>query len=269
MNKFEEMLDRLINEDRKGAEELFHDIVVEKSRNIYESLLDEEDPESEFGQEDEVGGDATDDLMSDLGMDDDEEDSEEDFDDSEMDDEDADTEDRIEDLEDALEDLRAEFEKLMDDEDDSEEDFDDSEMDDEEDSEEEDFDDSEIDDEDDEKSDNEAMREYVEKVTVPKGGDNGDFTKSAVASKNNMGGTADNIARNDSEKGVEANKGKLKGSALNSQSAKQEDAGNINKPGARASKSMKNYSKGHGAEKKGGSDSAENTKSTIGARRKK
>ena len=39
-NKFEEMLERLVNEDRAGAEELFHEIVVEKSRDIYESLLE-------------------------------------------------------------------------------------------------------------------------------------------------------------------------------------------------------------------------------------
>jgi hypothetical protein len=39
-NKFEEMLERLINEDRDGAEELFHEIVVEKSRKIYEGLLE-------------------------------------------------------------------------------------------------------------------------------------------------------------------------------------------------------------------------------------
>ena len=39
-NKFEEMLERLINEDKSGAEELFHEIVVEKSRDIYESLLE-------------------------------------------------------------------------------------------------------------------------------------------------------------------------------------------------------------------------------------
>ena len=38
-NKFEEMLEKLVAEDRKGAEELFHEIVVEKSRNIYENLL--------------------------------------------------------------------------------------------------------------------------------------------------------------------------------------------------------------------------------------
>ena len=40
-NKFEEMLEHLVNEDREKAEELFHDIVVEKSRKIYEDLLAE------------------------------------------------------------------------------------------------------------------------------------------------------------------------------------------------------------------------------------
>ena len=41
-NKFEEMLELLINEDKEGAEALFHEIVVEKSRDIYESLLEDE-----------------------------------------------------------------------------------------------------------------------------------------------------------------------------------------------------------------------------------
>ena len=40
--KFEEMLERLVNEDVQGAREIFHDIVVEHSRNIYESLLEAE-----------------------------------------------------------------------------------------------------------------------------------------------------------------------------------------------------------------------------------
>ena len=38
--KFEEMLERLVNEDAQGAKDLFHEIVVEKSRKIYESLLE-------------------------------------------------------------------------------------------------------------------------------------------------------------------------------------------------------------------------------------
>ena len=32
--KFEEMLERLVNEDAQGAKDLFHEIVVEKSRKI-------------------------------------------------------------------------------------------------------------------------------------------------------------------------------------------------------------------------------------------
>ena len=48
-NKFEEMLERLVNEDKAGAEELFHEIVVEKSRDIYEGLL-ESDLEDEIDE---------------------------------------------------------------------------------------------------------------------------------------------------------------------------------------------------------------------------
>jgi hypothetical protein len=146
-NKFEKMLELLVNEDKAAAEELFHEIVVEKSRDIYESLLedetdvdeatdeevdettdeevdeasdedlDEDDSEEveenfdldtfEVEADDDMGGDATDDMMADLGMDDEGE---------EGDDEDApegDVEDRVEDLEDALDDLKAEFEKMM------------------------------------------------------------------------------------------------------------------------------------------------------------
>ena len=41
-NKFEQMLELLVNEDKAAAQELFHEIVVEKSRDIYESLLEDE-----------------------------------------------------------------------------------------------------------------------------------------------------------------------------------------------------------------------------------
>jgi len=51
-NKFEQMLEKLIAEDRSGAEELFHEIVVEKSRNIYEQLLDDDMPEVEVDEAD-------------------------------------------------------------------------------------------------------------------------------------------------------------------------------------------------------------------------
>lgn len=39
-NKFEQMLEKLTADDRTGAEALFHEIVVEKSRSIYEDLLE-------------------------------------------------------------------------------------------------------------------------------------------------------------------------------------------------------------------------------------
>jgi len=41
-NKFESLLELLINEENDKAEQLFHDIVVEKSRDIYENLADTE-----------------------------------------------------------------------------------------------------------------------------------------------------------------------------------------------------------------------------------
>ena len=50
-NKFEEMLEKLVAEDRKGAEELFHEIVVEKSRTIYENLLSDDVKELDVAEE--------------------------------------------------------------------------------------------------------------------------------------------------------------------------------------------------------------------------
>ena len=40
-NKFESLLELLVNEENDKAEALFHDIVVEKSRDIYEGLADD------------------------------------------------------------------------------------------------------------------------------------------------------------------------------------------------------------------------------------
>ena len=42
MNKYEKLIEYIINENEQKARELFHEIVVEKSRDIYESLMDEE-----------------------------------------------------------------------------------------------------------------------------------------------------------------------------------------------------------------------------------
>jgi hypothetical protein len=44
--KFEQLLDYLVNEEMDRANELFHEIVVEKSREIYENLISEEEEEN-------------------------------------------------------------------------------------------------------------------------------------------------------------------------------------------------------------------------------
>ena len=308
LNKFEKMLELLVNEDKAGAQEIFHEIVVEKSRDIYEGLLEDEEEVDETTDEevdesddeevdesddedldetddedldenfeldtmsveadDDMGGDATDDMVADLGMDGDD-DAEDDMGDAE---DDADVEDRVEDLEDALDDLKAEFEKMMagDDEgeDDGEEADDDAEgdmdmdMDAEEEPEEEamafEQADEEVEEADDtEKSATETMREYVEKVTATMG-DNGANNNTIVAKPNNMGGTSANIAKNGTASHPEAGAGStVQGSALSDTSAKDMSTGNINVPGGKAAKAHKGAGAGHGAEKKGSSETAD------------
>ena len=46
-SKFEQLLDLLVNEDKDKAEELFHDIVVEKSKEIYQGLIESEEKDEE------------------------------------------------------------------------------------------------------------------------------------------------------------------------------------------------------------------------------
>lgn len=54
--KFEQLLDHLVNENMDQANELFHEIVVEMSRGIYEQLIAEEEDESK--EVDEADDDA-------------------------------------------------------------------------------------------------------------------------------------------------------------------------------------------------------------------
>jgi len=325
-NKLEQMLEKLVNNDRAGADELFHEFVIEKSRGIYEKMLesdledldevkdeevdessddeetneasDEEVDESSDDEEtneatdeevdeasdeevdeasdeevdenfgeitpeaDPMGGDAGDAMMTDIEADGDEGDM-----DDKMDGDEEEIEDRVVDLEDALDDLKSEFEKMMAGDNDGEEgDEDDAEempdMDPEGDEDKDEAFDvgSELSVEDEApafegtKTAGEQMREYVEKVT-PKMGDTGtDGTKSPVAGKNDMGGTAGNIAGGSAEeKGGKAS------------APKEDNAGNVNVPGAKASKSMSANAKGHGAEKKGAGETGTNSKSTIGS----
>ena len=72
-----------------------------------------------------------------------------------------------------------------------------------------------------------------------------------------MGGTAANIAAaKDNEAGDHAGLGDM--------NAKEDSAGNVNVPGGKAAKAGKAEPKGHGAEKKGAGETADNKKPTIG-----
>jgi hypothetical protein len=244
-NLLSQMLEHLVNEDQAKAEELFHDYVVAASREIYEGLIeselkDEEDDEAaeedededkvdEAAEEDEdkddedldenfediaveaddemdMGADATDDLSGEL------DDGEEDLS--------AESEEELfQDLEAIVDELQAKFDELKGD-DHEEPDADNmggpSDMD----------------------ADNmmkdefelETVREYVEKVGTPKGGDNGANAKSIVAGKNDMGGTTANIAR-----GGEA-KGEGTAGGLAKPTTQLQDGGNVNVPGGNAGK---------------------------------
>ena len=84
-NTLSQMLENLVNGDQSKAEELFHEYIVAKSREIYEGLIesemtenddkDEDDEDEEmdesfedvaFEADDEMGGDPTDDLVKDI-----------------------------------------------------------------------------------------------------------------------------------------------------------------------------------------------------------
>ena len=122
--KFEALIEHIINEDNDTARDLLHDIIVEKSREIYNQVVSEDDYEGDESDDfindvesadDDVDGDeegmdqsmddASDDLESDLGVSD-EGPSDDDSDPEEL-------EDRIVDLEAALDDLKAEFDEIV------------------------------------------------------------------------------------------------------------------------------------------------------------
>lgn len=131
--KFEKLIDLIINENEDQARELFHEIVVEKSREIYESIMDEEmmdDMDEGMGGQvgdlmDEISAEESGEMMeADLEMDDTE--IEDDGIDMDMGDEvvsmDADEvedgeheelEDAVVRIEDKLDQLMADFEQIM------------------------------------------------------------------------------------------------------------------------------------------------------------
>ena len=127
--KFEKLIDLIINEDQERAEQLFHEIVVEKSRQIYENLMSEEDLDEDMTtdlmqeiEHEEEGDDTTmeDDMEDeeisgdyDVEAGDGEDEAEmdmDDMDDADMGSEESATKDDIMDLEDKLDQLLAAFE---------------------------------------------------------------------------------------------------------------------------------------------------------------
>lgn len=273
------MLEHLINEDEQKAKELFHDIVVAKSREIYETLISEdfdegmmpdempaEEPEMEASDDEFSSDDATDDMMGDIEGGDDMGGDDMGGDDVSLSGGDVDElQDRVVDLEDALDALRDEFESLMGGEEGAADDMGGDDMDDEPVPE---MDGVEMpamevrdddEDEDNNNTDEAFIREYVEKVTAAKGGDDGANTKSTVAKKNDMGGTSGNLNKAFADNG----KGGTQGGLLNP-STKDLNSGNVNVPGGKAGvKHLKTVSGGHGAEKKSTGDNGANTNSPI------
>jgi len=186
-----------------------------------------------------MGGDPTDDLEGELGMDDEEGEEGE-----------KSEEELFQDLDAIVDELQAKFDELKGHESGEDEMGGDEEM--------KDAMDPEL----------ATVREYVEKVQKPTAGDNGANTKSIVAGKNDMGGTASNIAQGGTESSpVEANKGQLKGSSLIKQKPTEDNAGNINVPGGKAGGAFSKKEPGHGAEKAGAKESADNKQSLFRGRR--
>ena len=284
----EQMLEHLVNDDAAKAEELFHEYVVSKSREIYEDLIEEEvkddeeedkedkvdeaskdddaedekvdeasDNDEEVDEEfedvaveaddeedpmDAMGGDKTDDLETDITGDDE--------------DGDKDPEELFQDLDSIVDELQAKFDEIKG-EDGEEMDMDDKE--------EEMFaPESSADPEGD--AELATMREYVEKVAGGHGAESkgsaetADNKKSVVDNmKNDMGGTSANILKGGEESGKNTG-------GLADITPKENNAGNVNTPGSKNATKMSNE-KGHGAEKKGAAENADNKQSLFRGRR--
>ena len=194
--KYEHLINLVINENREQASELFHEIVVEKSREIFESIMAEEfEDDMEEGMGGQVGDlldeinaeeegaehedsdeadiefddsaeEAGDDMTHDIEMGHDEEGEEAEH---------AEIEDSVIRIEDKLDQLMAEFEEIMGNEDDEMSDADD-EM-------------GAADDEMGAADDEEAMMEAItlKKVSVTHG-DNGQNTKSTSLQNSGQAG---------------------------------------------------------------------------------
>jgi hypothetical protein len=201
--KFEKLIDLIINENEEQASELFHEIVVEKSKAIYESIMEDEMMDDDL--EEGIGGQVGD-LLDEInaeeqGVREEEEDeididSEEVFDIGGDEDEfggESEVEDAVIRIEDKLDELMAEFESIMGKEDDLEDEMD---------ADVSDMGDEEVDvdvDVDDEELVAEAIT--LQKVTA-KMGDNGSQTRSPVdANSGSKGSVAKPVNFDDGNSG--------------------------------------------------------------------
>lgn len=267
-NILEQMLGHLVNDDKQKAEELFHEYVVAKSREIYEQLIeaemDDEDDENkkvdeemdDDGDDDEnkkvdeefediafegddegnpFGGDEkTDDLEGEMGP---EEEGGDEF-------ADKDPEELFQDLDSIVDELQAKFDAMnggddmgMGDDEEMKDDF-----------------------------DLETVREYVEKVPAGHGAEKKGAGEKADGSatglkfqKNDMGGTSANIlGGKDGQDGGTVGAGStVKGSSLLKGNPQLQDGGNVNTPGAKNGNAFSTKEPGHGAEKAGSKESAD------------
>jgi hypothetical protein len=263
----QQMLEHLVNDDQAKAEELFHEYVVTASREIYESLIDSEIAEEEEKEEDDeeskkdddldeefediaiegddempaMGGDPTDDLEGDI--------------DAEMDDEEGEKseEELFQDLDSIVDELQAKFDELKGGDDmgdmggDYMGDMGDDKM----------KDDMDL----------ATVREYVEKVPAGHGAEKKGQAEKADGnggglkfSKNDMGGASLKFGQEDT-----SDKGTAGGLAGNK--AKEDNAGNINVPGAKNGNAFSKKEPGHGAEKAGAKESPDNKQSLFRGRR--
>ena len=263
-NILEQMLGHLVNDDKQKAEELFHEYVVAKSREIYEQLIEAEmddeeeeevdeasEEEKEEGEDDleenfediayegddempDMGGDPTDDLAGEMGPEEDDEFA------------DKDPEELFQDLDAIVDELQAKFDAMNGDGDMGSMGGDEEEMKD--------------------GFDLATVREYVEKVPAGHGAEKKGQGEKADGSagglkfqKNDMGGTSANIlgGKNGSDAGQQGMSGDLKGSGLSKGKPQLQDGGNVNTPGAKNGNAFSTKEPGHGAEKAGSKESAD------------
>lgn len=283
-NLLSQMLESLVNDEQAKAEELFHEYVVAKSREIYETLIEsemeddeeeveegaaedeeEEKVEEAFGDEGDdagFGGDATDDLEGDLEGGDE-------MGGDEFGGEAESEEEIMQDLGDIIDELQAKFDALTGSEEEQGEfgDEGDEEMGD---------DEFGAEEEPEEGFDLATVREYVEKVPAGHGAEKkGAAEKGAENNgmkfqKNDMGGSSANIlsGRNGADSGTIGAGGTVKGNGLLKGKPQLQDGGNVNVPGGNVGKtSFKKTEPGHGAEKKGAAEGSTEAQSLFRGRR--